>query len=236
MVAQALTDRGLSAGRLGVEETTKFVWADSIAAAAPQLKVVSATPVIAGCRMIKDAHELELMQLASTATLKVYAAVHEALRPGMTQVDVERLIAMGYRQVGFQGEASVQVGEYTALPHGSMAPQTIREGTIMMIDDGCTVEGYQSDITRTFVLGKATDAMHRVFDVGQARAGRRAGGGAAGCGARRDRCGGAAGRRPKPATVPDTHTSAIGWAMASAWTCTNGRTWWRTTCSGGIAR
>jgi Xaa-Pro aminopeptidase len=165
LVAQALGDRGLSTGRLGVEETTKFVWADSIAAAAPQLKVVSATPVIAGCRMIKDSHELELMQLASTATLKVYAAVHEAIRPGMTQVDVERLIAVGYRQVGFEGEASVQVGEYTALPHGSLAPQTIREGTIVMIDDGCTVEGYQSDITRTFVLGKATDAMHRVFDA-----------------------------------------------------------------------
>ena len=165
LLAQALSERGLSTGRLGVEETTKFVWADSIAAAAPQLKVVSATPVVAGCRMIKDAHELELMQLASTATLKVYAAVHEALRPGMTQVDVERLIALGYGQVGFQGEASVQVGEYTALPHGSLAPQTIREGTIVMIDDGCTVEGYQSDITRTFVLGKATDAMRRVFDA-----------------------------------------------------------------------
>jgi Xaa-Pro dipeptidase len=165
LVAQALSDRGLSTGRLGVEETTKFVWADSIAAAAPQLQVVSATPVVAGCRMIKDAHELELMQLASTATLKVYAAVHEALRPGMTQVDVERLIAMAYRQVGFEGEASVQVGEYTALPHGSLAPQTIREGTIVMIDDGCTVEGYHSDITRTFVLGKATDTMRRVFDT-----------------------------------------------------------------------
>jgi Xaa-Pro dipeptidase len=165
LVAQALRDRGLSTGRLGVEETTKFVWADSIAAAAPQLKVVSGTPVVAGCRMIKDAHELELLQLASTATLKVYAAVHQALRPGMTQVDVERLVAMGYRQVGFEGEASVQVGPYTALPHGSLAAQTIREGTIVMLDDGCTVEGYQSDITRTFVLGTATEAMRRVFDA-----------------------------------------------------------------------
>ena len=59
----------------------------------------------------------------------------------------------------------MQVGEYTALPHGSITPQTIREGTIIMIDDGCTVEGYQSDITRTFVLGKATDKMKKVFDI-----------------------------------------------------------------------
>ena len=165
LLAQALKDRGLSTGRVGVEETTKFVWADSIAAAAPQLKVVSGTPVTAGCRMIKDAHELELMRLASAATLKVYAAVYEALRPGMTQNGVEALIAAGYERVGFAGEASVQTGEYTALPHGSMTPQTIREGTIIMIDDGCAVEGYQSDITRTFVLGKATDKMKRVFDI-----------------------------------------------------------------------
>jgi Xaa-Pro dipeptidase len=115
--------------------------------------------------MIKDAHELELMRLASTATLTVDAAVHEALRPGMSQTDVEALIASAYRQVGFNGEASVQVGEYTALPHGSLTPQTIRDGSIIMIDDGCTVEGYQSDITRTFVLGKPTETMERVFDI-----------------------------------------------------------------------
>ena len=62
-------------------------------------------------------------------------------------------------------QASVQTGPYTALPHGSIAPQVIREGTIIMVDDGCTVEGYQSDITRTFVLGKAADKMHKVFDI-----------------------------------------------------------------------
>jgi len=115
--------------------------------------------------MIKDAHELELMQIASTATLQVYAAVYRALQPGMTQDQVSSLIAAGYRRVGVPGEASVQVGEYTALPHGSIAPQTIREGTIIMLDDGCTVEGYQSDITRTFMLGKASDKMHTVFGI-----------------------------------------------------------------------
>jgi Xaa-Pro dipeptidase len=165
LVAKGLKDRGASTGRVGLEETTKFVWADGIAAAAPHLTLVTGTPITAGCRMIKDAHELELMRLASAATLKVYAAVYEALRPGMTRDDVETLIAAGYRQVGFAGEASVQVGEHTALPHGSITPQTIRDGTIVMIDDGCTVEGYQSDLTRTFVLGKATDRMKRVFDV-----------------------------------------------------------------------
>src|ERR1700716_180520 len=83
----------------------------------------------------------------------------------MTQNEVGGLIGAAYGRLGFPGFASVQVGEYTALPHGSIAPQTIREGTIIMVDDGCTVEGYQSDITRTFVLGKATDKMKKVFDI-----------------------------------------------------------------------
>jgi len=165
LVAQGLKDRGLASGTVGAEETTKFVWADGIATAAPQLKVVSGTPITAGCRMIKDAHELELMRIACAATLKVYEAVYHALQPGMTQNQVSDLIDAGYRQVGFPGGASVQVGEYTALPHGSIAPQTIREGTIIMIDDGCTVQGYQSDITRTFVLGKPTSKMQSVFDI-----------------------------------------------------------------------
>src|ERR1700716_3681278 len=83
----------------------------------------------------------------------------------MTQNEVGGLIGAAYGRLGFPGYASVQVGEHTALPHGSIAPQTIREGTIIMIDDGGTVEGYQSDITRTFVLGKATDKMKNVFAV-----------------------------------------------------------------------
>src|SRR5262249_14934304 len=78
-----------------------------------------------------------------------------------------RLLDAAYSRLGFAGFASVQVGEYTALPHGSIQPQTIREGTIIMIDDGCSVEGYQSDITRTWVLGKATDKMKKVFEIVQ---------------------------------------------------------------------
>jgi Xaa-Pro dipeptidase len=164
-VAQGLKDRGIATGRLGVEETVKFVVADSVAQAAPQLKIVSGTPVTAGCRMIKDDHEIALMRLASQATLKVYEAVFRALEPGMTQNIVSGLIGQAYRRVGFPGEASVQVGEYTALPHGSIQPQVIKDGSIIMLDDGCSVEGYQSDITRTFVLGKATDKMNKVFDI-----------------------------------------------------------------------
>jgi Xaa-Pro dipeptidase len=169
LVAQALGDRGVATGKLGIEETVRFFFADGIAKAAPQLTLTSATPVTAGCRMIKSAHEIALMRLAAQVTLTAYEAVYHALREGMTQQQVENLIAAAYGQLGFPGEASVEVDEYTAYPHGSSTPQVIHEGSIVMIDDGCTVEGYQSDITRTFVLGKVPqkngDKMKKVFDI-----------------------------------------------------------------------
>jgi Xaa-Pro dipeptidase len=169
LLAQGLKDRGAATGKLGIEETVRFFFADGIAQAAPQLTLASATPVTAGCRMIKSAHEIALMRLAAQVTLTVYEAVYRSLRDGMTQQQVENLIAAAYGQLGFPGDASVEVDEYTAYPHGSTTPQIIREGSIVMIDDGCTVEGYQSDITRTFVLGKvpekAGDKMKKVFDI-----------------------------------------------------------------------
>jgi Xaa-Pro dipeptidase len=165
LVARGLKDRGVAFGKIGIEETVRFVFADGIAKAAPQAVLASATPVTAGCRMIKSPHEIGLMRLASQATIAVYEAVYQALREGMTQHDVQNLIAAAYDRMGFPGDASVMVGEYSASPHGSNTPQVIREGSIIMIDDGCTVEGYQSDITRTFVLGKASDKMKSVFDI-----------------------------------------------------------------------
>ena len=164
-IAQALRDRGIASGRVGVEETVRHVFSDGVAQAAPTLSLTSGTPVSAGCRTVKDAHELELMRLASAVTLKAYAAAHAALKDGMTQDEFARLVALAHQRLGFQGGAGVQVGEYSALPHGSITPQVIREGAILLIDGGCNVEGYVSDISRTFVLGKATDKMKQVFDI-----------------------------------------------------------------------
>ncbi len=165
LIAAGLKDRGIAGGKIGIEETIRFVFSDGMAKASPQATFVSATPVTAGCRMIKSAHEIALMRLASQVTLMVYEAVYRALKEGMTQRDVGELIEKAYGRMGFSGEASVMVGEYTSSPHGSTTPQVIREGTVIMVDDGCSVEGYQSDITRTFVLGKATDKMRQVFDI-----------------------------------------------------------------------
>ena len=164
-VAQGISDLGLKTGKFGMEEKMPFVFSNNIGKAVPGLEIVSATPVTAGCRMIKSEHEIALMRLAAQVTLAAYAAAYHALQPGMTQQQFAELVRLAHSQQGFSGGAEVQVGEYSALPHGSVQPQVIREGTILLMDGGCSVEGYASDISRTFVLGKPTDKMKSVFDI-----------------------------------------------------------------------
>lgn len=164
-VVEGLRDRGVRAGRVGVEETVRWVFVEGLMHAGPQVQWTSATPVTAGCRMVKTAHEIALMRLASRVTLTAYEAVWRSIQPGMTHHEVARLVAAAHQQLGFAGGASVQVGPYSALPHGSVAPQVLREGEVIMLDGGCQVEGYCSDITRTFVLGRAPDAVKRVFEI-----------------------------------------------------------------------
>ena len=164
-LAQGLAEKGLRSGKIGLEETVRFVFADGIAKASPNTTISSATPVTAGCRMIKSGHEVALMRLAAQVTLAAYEAAYAAVKDGMTQPQLEDLVRKAHDQLGFTGGADVQVGEFSAFPHGSVTPQVVHEGTIVLMDGGCSVEGYQSDITRTYVLGKAADKMKQVFDI-----------------------------------------------------------------------
>jgi len=164
-IADGLKDRGLTNGKLGLEETVRYVFSEGVSKAAPGLHLVSATPVTAGCRMIKSQHELQLMTLANEVTLAAYEAAYLSTKEGMTQHDFGALVQAAHAQQGFQGSASIQVGENSALPHGSAKPQVIRDGTILLMDGGCNVEGYESDISRTVVLGKPTDKMKQVFEI-----------------------------------------------------------------------
>jgi len=164
-IAQGLKERGIAAGKLGIEETIHFVFADGIAKASSQATIASATPVTAGCRMIKSAHEIALMRLAAEVTLAAYEAAYLAVKDGMTQPQLEELVRKAHERLGFEGEADVQVGEFSAFPHGSVTPQVVHEGTIVLMDGECSVEGYKSDITRTYVLGKSSAKMNKVFDI-----------------------------------------------------------------------
>jgi Xaa-Pro dipeptidase len=164
-IAAGLRDRGIATGTVGIEETVRFVFSQGVAKAAPQVQIASATPVTAGCRRIKSDHEIGLMRLAAKVTLIAYEAAYRSLKPGMTKSQFENLIEGAHKQLGFTGGAEAQIGEYSAFPHGSVTPQLIRENTIVLIDGGCNVEGYTSDISRTFVLGKASDKAKQVFDI-----------------------------------------------------------------------
>jgi Xaa-Pro dipeptidase len=165
LVAQGMKGRGLASGTLGVEETVRFVFSDGVARVAPALTLTSGTPVTAGCRAVKDEHELALMRLANEVTLTAYQAAYRALEAGMSQGDFSRLVSQAHGRQGFSGGAGVQVGRYAALPHGSRAPQTIEEGQILLMDGGCSVEGYRSDISRTFLVGEPTEKMREVFRI-----------------------------------------------------------------------
>jgi Xaa-Pro dipeptidase len=164
-IAEGLKDRNLTTGNMGMEETVHYVFSEGLSKAAPGLHLVSATPVTAGCRMIKSKHELQLMKLANEVTLAAYEAAYRSTKEGMTQNDFGEMVQAAHAQQGFQGDASIQIGENSALPHGSAKPQVIREGTILLMDGGCKVEGYESDISRTVVLGKPTDKMKQVFEI-----------------------------------------------------------------------
>jgi Xaa-Pro dipeptidase len=115
--------------------------------------------------MIKSQHELQLMTLANQVTLAAYEAAYLSTKEGMTQRDFGQMVSTAHDRQGFPGGASIQVGEYSALPHGSAKPQMIREGTILLMDGGCRVEDYESDISRTVVLGKPTDKMKKVWEI-----------------------------------------------------------------------
>lgn len=165
LVAKVLRDMGHATGTLGMEEAVPYFRAKGIADALPQAKVVPAWPVVSGCRRVKSAAELALMKLANQTTLAVYEAVWKALKPGMTEQDISGLLAMAYARTGLKGDASVNIGKYTASPHGSDQPQHLVEGTPIIFDGGCRAGGYTSDITRTVVLGQPDDEIRRIFNI-----------------------------------------------------------------------
>ena len=164
-VAEILKDRGVRTGTVGIEERVRFFLYDGIRQAAPALKFVSATPITAGCRMYKSPAELALMQIANDITIVAYKATRDSMTEGMTQGEFAGNCAAAFRALGTSGGIFVSFGKFTAFPHGSSTPQRLQEGDVVLMDGGCEIEGYESDITRTFVLGKATDRQRKIWDL-----------------------------------------------------------------------
>jgi Xaa-Pro dipeptidase len=166
LVARALADRGAATGRVGIDEATPFAFSDGIGQSLPAARLASAVPVTAGCRMVKDAHELALMRRACAITLHAYRAVFSSLTEGLTVAQVSGWVAAAHRRLGVRGGALVLFGPDAAFPHGTAKPRTLKKGDVVLVDGGCRVHGYSSDVTRTAVFGAPpTDRQGRIWDV-----------------------------------------------------------------------
>jgi Xaa-Pro dipeptidase len=168
LIAGIVKDRGVKHRRIGIEERVRFFIADGIRQEATGFTLVDATPVTAGCRMYKSPAEIALMQKSSDVTIEAYKAAFATVRPGMSQSELSQNLSAAFRKLGYSGGALICIGKYSAMPHGSIVPQTIQEGDIVLVDGGTSVEGYASDITRTFVAGKASQRQTDIWNLEKA--------------------------------------------------------------------
>lgn len=165
-VAGFLKDHGVTKGKIGVEGTVRHFIVDGVAEAAPSLRLVSGEAITRGCRMYKSAAEIALMQTANDITMAAYRATAAEIAVGMTPAEIsERMNAHTRAFGGTPQFALVLIGEASAYPHGSDQPQRVREGAIILMDCGAAVEGYQSDISRTFVFGAPSAKQRAIWDT-----------------------------------------------------------------------
>ena len=165
LIGGIVRDRGLRHHRIGIEERVRHFIEEGIRRDNPGIEVADCVSVTAGCRMIKSPAEIALMQRANDVTIAAYKAGLTTLREGMPQDELENNITAAFEALGFRGDVSAQFGKWTSLPHGSITPQKLKEGDVVMIDDGVKCEGYQSDITRTVVFGTPTRRQREVWDL-----------------------------------------------------------------------
>jgi Xaa-Pro dipeptidase len=166
VIAQIIRNRGAATGKIGMEERVRFFIFDGVRQELPTAQFVSATPVTAGCRMIKSPAEIAFMQRANEITLQAIGAAFKTLKEGMTQQQLSANVGEATTHLGGVGDGALVIfGKYTAFPHGSVQPQKLHEGDVVLIDAGCTVDGYTSDITRTTVFGKPTQRQRDVWEI-----------------------------------------------------------------------
>jgi Xaa-Pro dipeptidase len=162
-VAEILRDRGIQDGKVGIEERVRFFLYNGIKKEAPHLQYVSADPVTIGCRVIKSPAEIALMQKANDITIEAYKASIARLEKGMTKNDFRAVSSAAHRALGVSGGIGAQIAEASANPHGSIKHIELKEGDIVLMDGGCGVDGYRSDISRTIVFGEQSKRQKEIW-------------------------------------------------------------------------
>ncbi|MDK2761407.1 MAG: Xaa-Pro peptidase family protein [Sphingopyxis sp.] len=164
-VAAWLGKRGLAKGRIGIEETVRYFAVDGLKLAMPGAQIVNGAPVVRGCRMHKSAAEIALMQIAADISIAAYRHTAPRVEEGMTPAEIGGIMKAATEALGGKSEFElILLGEASAYPHGSGKPQAVKSGEVVLMDCGATVHGYQSDISRSFVHGKATARQRQVWD------------------------------------------------------------------------
>lgn len=165
LVALWLRERKLAGGAIGMEETVRYFAMDGLKRALPGARIVPGAPVVRGCRMHKSPAEIALMQLAADITIAAYRYTASKIERGMTPADIGEIMNNATAALGGKPEfALVLLGEASAYPHGSGKPQAVRDGEVVLMDCGCSVQGYQSDISRSFVFGEASKRQREVWN------------------------------------------------------------------------
>ncbi|WP_272966584.1 M24 family metallopeptidase [Alteromonas australica] len=166
VVSAILKSRGITSGNIGFESSVRYFVVTGISNALPAMNIVAAEPVTLGCRMYKTAAELTLMHKANEVTLRAYEHVFNNLKLGMSQAQVKGLMNAAQRKLGGSGTWCLALfNDASAYPHGTNAKQVIQEGSVILLDSGCSVHGYQSDISRTLVFGKASQKVEDVWNT-----------------------------------------------------------------------
>lgn len=167
-LAGALRDRVTSAGPLAVEGTTRHFIVDRVAAAGgvPGREVVSGDDLVRACRIVKSSTERALLQAANDVTIAAIRSVYAGVEAGMERADIIRMLVEATESLGGAHEFSlVLLNEASAYPHGSEKPQRVKKGSVVLIDSGCSVHGYQSDISRTWIFGEPTPRQRDVWNT-----------------------------------------------------------------------
>lgn len=165
-VAQILDDIGAGKGTVAMEERVRFFLFDGIRRERPDATYVSAEPVTIPCRLYKSEDEIRLMQVASDITIECYRKAIPMLEEGMSPQDFINLTAQIMNGLGAPGgRLWCSFGKATAYPHGSIEPQTLRKGDMVLMDGGCSVHGYRADISRTTVFGEPTTRQTEIWNL-----------------------------------------------------------------------
>lgn len=167
LIANALRDRPAAAGPLAVEDTTRFFIIDAVTKLTGTGRgIVSGEDLVNACRMVKNPAELALLQAANDVTLEALKQVHGRIEEGMSGSDILKLMVAATEALGGKHEFSlVLLNEASAYPHGTEKPQTVRKGSVVLVDTGCSVHGYQSDISRTWIFGEPSSRQREVWDT-----------------------------------------------------------------------